>query len=207
MKTFRLIAVRHGETQWAREHRFSGGQDVALTDRGLRQAEAIASALSSGALAAVYTSPLLCARQTADTIAAVHGLDVVVEPAFREMSFGAWEGLTRAEAAAQWPGEIETWLTAPQDVAPPGGERLLHVAARVVDALGRLRKRHDATTVALVSHAIIIRLLVLTALGLGPERLWAIDASPAGISEIEYDNAWMTVHRMNTRSHLDGARA
>jgi len=207
LRTFRLIAVRHGETQWVRERRFTGGRDVPLTDRGRQQAEAITAALPAGTLAAVYTSPLSRARQTADTIAAAHGLDVVVEPAFREMSFGAWEGLTRDEAAAQWPCELETWLKAPQEAAPPGGERLLEVAARVVDAVGRLRRRHAPATVALVSHAVIIRLLVLTALGLGPERLWAIDASPAGISEIEYDSAWMTVHRMNTRSHLDGARA
>jgi broad specificity phosphatase PhoE len=56
----------------------------------------------------------------------------------------------------------------------------------------------------LVSHAIVVRLIVLDALGLGPERLWSVDASPAGISEIEYEPGWATVHRMNTLAHLDG---
>jgi broad specificity phosphatase PhoE len=57
--------------------------------------------------------------------------------------------------------------------------------------------------VALVTHAIVIRLLVLSGLGLGPERLWTVDASPAGITEIEYTDSWTVVHRMNTRSHLE----
>jgi broad specificity phosphatase PhoE len=58
--------------------------------------------------------------------------------------------------------------------------------------------------VVLVSHAVIVRLIVLAALGLGPERLWSVDASPAGITEIEYLGEWATVHRMNTLAHLEG---
>ncbi len=59
-------------------------------------------------------------------------------------------------------------------------------------------------TVVLVSHAIVLRLIVLEALGLGPERLWSLDASPAGLTEIEYQPDWATVHRMNTLAHLRG---
>jgi hypothetical protein len=58
-------------------------------------------------------------------------------------------------------------------------------------------------TVVLVSHAIVTRLLVLSALGLGADRLWSVDASPAGISEIEYRDDWVTVHRVNTLAHLE----
>ena len=56
----------------------------------------------------------------------------------------------------------------------------------------------------LVTHAIVIRLIVLGALGLDPDRLWSVDASPGGLSEIEYRPGWVTVHRMNTLSHLEG---
>jgi broad specificity phosphatase PhoE len=71
-------------------------------------------------------------------------------------------------------------------------------------ALGRLVADHAGETVVLVSHAVIVRLIVLAALGLGPERLWSVDASPAGITEIEYLGEWATVHRMNTLAHLEG---
>ena len=55
----------------------------------------------------------------------------------------------------------------------------------------------------LVSHAIVARVMVLGALGLGLDRLWTVDAAPAGITEIEYEPGWATVHRMNTVAHLD----
>ena len=71
------------------------------------------------------------------------------------------------------------------------------------DALGELRAAHDGETVVLVSHAIVLRLIVLEALGLPPERLWTVDASPAGITEIEFEPGWATVRRMNTLAHLE----
>src|SRR5207244_13459034 len=89
-------------------------------------------------------------------------------------------------------------------VAPPGGERLGAVAGRVGGAMRRLSAAHAGETAVLVSHAIVVRLIVLAALGLGRERLWSVDASPAGSTEIEYLGDWATVHRMNTLAHLDG---
>jgi broad specificity phosphatase PhoE len=77
------------------------------------------------------------------------------------------------------------------------------VAARVKLGLEELRAEHDGETVILVTHAIVTRLIVLSAMGLGPERLWSVDAAPAGISELEYRDDWVTVHRMNTLAHLD----
>ena len=74
-------------------------------------------------------------------------------------------------------------------------------------ALQQIRDNHPEGTVVLVSHAIVLRLIVLDALGLGPERLWSLDASPAGLTEIEYQPEWATVHRMNTLAHLRGLPA
>lgn len=175
-----------------------------LTPRGQRQCEAAARALASASVDAVYASPLDRARASAALIAGPHKLDVRVEPAFREMSFGDWEGLTRAEVAARFPREAEAWTATPHLVQPPGGERLEDVAARVSGGLTALGDGHGGQTVVLVSHAIVTRLIVLAALGLGPDRLWSVDASPAGITEIEYVDGWTTVHRMNTLIHLDG---
>ena len=203
MKPLRLFTIRHGETAFARDRRFAGARDVPLTPRGQRQCEAVARALSGAFVGAVYTSPLHRARASAALIAAPHKQDVRVEPAFREMSFGDWEGLTRAEVAVRFPREVEAWAATPQLVQPPGGERLEDVASRVAGGLAALCDEHGGQTVVLVSHAIVIRLIVLAALGLGPDRLWSVDASPAGITEIEYVDGWTTVHRMNTLIHLD----
>jgi broad specificity phosphatase PhoE len=203
VKPLRLFVVRHGETVFARERRFAGARDVPLTPRGQQQCQAVARALSGTFVGGVYTSPLARAQASAATIAAPHKLTPRVEPAFREMAFGEWEGLTRAEAALRFPDDMAAWAAAPHRVQPPGGERLEDVATRVAAGLKALCDEHAGETVVLVSHAIVTRLVVLAALGLGPERLWSVDASPAGISEIEYVDGWTTVHRMNTLIHLD----
>ena len=198
----RLFVVRHGETAWTRERRYTGGRDIGLSEAGRRQCEAVARTLASSVPAAVYASPLERARASAEIVAKPHPLAVEVEGAFREMAFGDWEGLTRQEVAARFPDDYECWRTTPARFRRPGAEALGAVAARVDEGLAELRAAHEGATVILVTHAVVVRLIVLAALGLGPERLWTVDATPAGISELEYRDDWVTLHRMNTVSHL-----
>lgn len=198
--------MRHGATDWSQTRRFAGSRDVPLTAQGRLQVEAVAQALAGTAAAAVYTSPLERARTSAEVIAKPHRLEPVIEPAFREMAFGAWEGLSRDELTTRFPTEAAAWARTPHLVTAPEGEALTAVDARVRAALAAILDQHGGETVILVSHAIVTRLIVLAALGLGPDRLWSVDASPAGITEIEYQDAWATVHRMNTLAHLDGLR-
>ena len=213
METLRLFVVRHGETRWSRELRFAGARDVGLTERGRLQAEAVARALADKLVALVYASPLERTRATAAVIAAPHRLEIQLEPAFREMAFGEWEGCTRTEIAARFPAAWAAWRATPHLVRPAGGESLGEVAGRVSAGVAELRDVHQGEAVVLVSHAIVIRLIVLEALGLGLDRLWSVDASPAGITEIEYHaeggdgRGWTVVHRMNTLSHLEAVEA
>jgi broad specificity phosphatase PhoE len=203
VKPVRLFAIRHGETEYVRERRFAGSRDVPLAPRGVRQCEAVARALAGTVVSAVYASPLARAHASAEVIAAPHKLGVLPSPAFREMDFGQWAGLTRAEVAVRFPDESDAWTADPRLVRPGGGETLDEVAARVQKGLDDVLVSHEGETVILVSHAMVTRLVVLAALGLGPERIRAVDASPAGITEIEYQDDWITVHRMNTLIHLD----
>jgi broad specificity phosphatase PhoE len=203
----RLLAIRHGATDWSRERRFTGSRDVALSAEGRRQCLALARTLAPLPIAALYASPLGRARESAAAIASARGIEVVVEPDFREMCFGDWEGLTRDEVEQRFPDDYAAWRAAPEGLARPGGETLAAVAERVSRGLAELRARHHGETVVLVSHGMVTKLIVLDALGLGPERLWSVDASPAGISEIEYRDDWATVHRVNTVSHLEDSRS
>ena len=204
MGKLRVFVIRHGESTWVRERRFAGSRDVPLTDTGRRQCAAVARALGGTGVAAVYASPLERARASAEVIAEPHRLPVRIVPAFAEMAFGAWEGLTRDEIRARFPEGWEQWRTAPHLCAPLGGETVSKVAERVAAGVAELQQAHADQTIVLVSHSIVMRVMVLAALGLGLDRLWTVDAAPAGITEIEYEPDWATVHRMNTVSHLDG---
>jgi len=199
----RLLAIRHGATAYSQERRYAGSTDIPLSPEGRRQCSALAGALGSLHAAAVYASPLVRARESAAPIAAAHGIEVTLESDFREMSFGDWEGLTLDEVERRFPEDYKLWHTAPERFARPGSEPLNAVAERVGRAVADLRATHIGETVILVSHGIVTRLIVLAALGLGPERLWSVAASPASISEIEYRDDWATVHRVNTVAHLE----
>jgi broad specificity phosphatase PhoE len=199
----RLLAIRHGATAYSHERRYAGARDISLSPEGQRQCAALAQALGPLHVAAVYASPLARARESAAPIAAAQGLTVTLESDFREMCFGDWEGLTRDEVERRFPDDYKLWLTAPERFARPGSETVGAVGERVGRAVAELRATHHDETVVLVSHGIVTRLIVLQALGLGPERLWSVDVSPAGISEIEYRDDWATVHRVNTIAHLE----
>jgi len=118
----RLFLVRHGSTRMVRQKRYQGWGDARLDVEGRKQARRAASALASVPLGAVFSSDLRRARETADTIAAVHGLRVTLLPALRELNFGAWEGRTWEEISGRWPDRWSQWLADPLQTAPPGGE-------------------------------------------------------------------------------------
>ena len=203
----RLFLVRHAETDWNRERRYQGWTDTALSATGRLQAEAVGRALAGAGLAAVYASPLQRARITAEAIAAPHQLTVRLAPAFKEMGFGRWEGLSLDEARAVDPDFYGRWLETPHLVTPPGAESLAEIRARAIAGLDELRAEHDGRSVCVVTHAIVSRILILEALGLPLERIWSVSVSATGISEIEFRPDWVALHRMNARMHLDAATA
>jgi broad specificity phosphatase PhoE len=203
----RLFLLRHAQTVWNQERRYQGWTDSALTDAGRRQAEAAAKALAVEPLVAVYASTLTRARDTAAAIAAPHGLPVLEDPDFREMAFGAWEGLTLEAARAKDPEGYRVWAETPDRFTAPGGESLAEVRVRVLAALGKLRAAQEGKSVCLVAHGLSARVIILEALDLPLSRVWSIHLASTGISELEFRPDWTALHRMNTLVHLDAVPA
>ena len=204
----RLFLIRHAQTVWNRDRRYQGWQDSPLSEIGRSQAEAVGRALATEPLKAVYASTLGRARDTAEAIAAHHGLPVRAEDAFREMAFGEWEGLAFDDCKAKDPDRYRLWADEPHRFCPPGGgETLDDVRRRVLAGLERLRAEHDDQSVCLVAHGISARIIILEALGLPLERIWSIHLASTGISELEFRADWTALHRMNTLVHLDAVPA
>ncbi len=201
--SLRLVLIRHAETEWNRERRYQGWQDTPLSEAGRAQAEAAGRLLAVERLTAVWSSPLRRARETAVAIAAPQRLTVRLEKAFGEMRFGQWEGLTTDEVSARFPALYRAWLETPHLVALPGAETLAEVRTRALQGLEGLRAAHEGQTVCLVTHGVTSRILILEALGLGLDRIWSLQVSFTGISELEFRDDWAVVHRMNTLVHLE----
>jgi ribonuclease H / adenosylcobalamin/alpha-ribazole phosphatase len=181
----RFVLVRHGEASGNREMRYLGTTDAPLTERGQAQARQLANALALYRPAALYTSPLLRACQTAGAVAAALGLAVVADPRLREEDFGAWENRTRAEVQAADPQRLAAW-EAGDTIAPPGGESLAAVRERVAACADALARRHPGETVLLASHVGPIKALVCAALELpaaGARRMWL---DPASICVVDW---------------------
>ncbi|MFG3493876.1 bifunctional RNase H/acid phosphatase [Streptomyces sp. NPDC047928] len=200
-----FVLLRHGETALTPQKRFSGsgGTDPELSPAGLRQAEAVASALAArGTVQDIVSSPLRRCRQTAEAVAARLGLDVQIEDGLRETDFGAWEGLTFGEVQERYPDDLEAWLASPK-AAPPGGESFATVARRVAAARDRLTARHAGRTVLLVTHVTPIKTLIRLALGAPPESLFRMELSAASLSAVAYyKDGNASVRLLNDTSHL-----
>jgi broad specificity phosphatase PhoE len=168
-----VILVRHGQTEWNRIERFRGRADVPLNDTGLAQAEAAARRLSRGPRpAAVYSSPLSRAMVTAEKIAGAHGLEVRPHDGLIDIDYGRWRGLTPREVGERWPRELDAWYRRPQAARIPSGESLTVVRERAMGAVHDLVRAHGQSTVVLVAHTVVNRLVLLGVLGLGNDRFW-----------------------------------
>ncbi|MEU3645327.1 bifunctional RNase H/acid phosphatase [Lentzea sp. NPDC034063] len=199
----RVILLRHGQTRLSVDRRYSGRGDHPLTELGLEQAEKAAARLSKmDGIAAVISSPLQRAQQTAAKLADRIGLEVVTHQGLIETDFGTWEGLTFAEASAQDPEVHQRWL-GDTSVKPPNGESFDEVHARVRKARADIIARYGGKTLVLVSHVTPIKTMLRQALDAGPQFLFRMHLDLTGISIAEfYPDGPASVKLVNDTSHL-----
>ncbi|MFC7546182.1 bifunctional RNase H/acid phosphatase [Plantactinospora sp. GCM10030261] len=201
----RLLLVRHGETEFTEQRRYSGRGDVALSARGVEQARVTGPRIAGLApsVAAVVTSPLSRCTATGALIAeALGGPPVVTEDDLIECDFGAWEGLTFAEVNERWPVEMRAWLGSPA-VAPPDGESFEAVTERIRRVLSRLLATYAGETVVVVSHVSPLKILLRDALAARDAFLHRLYLDPAGISVVDaWPDGGLAVRAVNETAHL-----
>ncbi|MFC4853919.1 bifunctional RNase H/acid phosphatase [Actinophytocola glycyrrhizae] len=196
----RFLLLRHGQTELSAERRYSGRGDVSLTSTGQQQAKAAAARLAPVDFAAVVSSPLARARQTAAVIAD----HVEVHDGLIETDFGEWERLTFAEAATRDPELHGRWIRDPS-VAPPAGESFDAVLTRVRETRDDLLRRYAGETIVVVSHVTPIKSLLRLGLDSGPSLLFRLHLDLASLSVVEwYPDGNASVRLVNDTSHLAG---
>jgi probable phosphoglycerate mutase len=199
----RLILVRHGQIPANVNQLWHGSTDDALTERGLEQAQLVAAYLvrAHPRVAAVYTSPAQRARSTASPIAAALGVPLIEAPGLAEYAIGVLEGTSFADLSNQH--RFFEQADADLDWAPPQGESLGAVAARVVDTWQQIARNHRDAEVVVVSHGAAIA-IGLTMLLHGEPRGWArYTARNASVSEIVLDEPSAQLVSLNIIEHLE----
>lgn len=206
----RVHLVRHGATHSTEGDRFSGHEDVELTDEGKRQARALGRRLRQEPITAIYASPLKRSLDTAELLASDRGLNVQVVDALREISHGRWEGMTREEVIGEFPDEYDAWNEDAFSFAPQGGETGLVLLARALPAVLQLVDVHRGDQqILIVSHKATIRFLVSSLLGFDPRAARdRLDPSPASLTILDFDDGLAPrLALFNDTSHWSAAPA
>ncbi|MGH3726776.1 MAG: bifunctional RNase H/acid phosphatase [Mycobacterium sp.] len=202
-KPTRMLLLRHGQTELSVQRRYSGRGNPELTELGQEQAEKAARYLAGrGGIAAVVSSPLSRARETAGAAAKLLGVPLTVDDDLIETDFGKWEGLTFAEAAERDPELHVQWLS-DTSVTPPEGESFDTVLHRVRRARNRIITEYGDATVLVVSHVTPIKTLLRLALDAGPSLLFRLHLDLASLSIAEfYSDGPAAVRLVNETSYL-----
>jgi probable phosphoglycerate mutase len=179
-----LLLLRHAVTDQTGARLSGWTPGVHLSAAGREQAEGLAGRLGPVPLDAVYASPLERCQETAATVADAKGLKVATLEDAGEVRYGDWTGRTLKELAKEplW----KVVQTTPSAARFPEGESLFEMQTRAVLAVERLREAHPGQTVALCSHADVIKALVCHYLGMHLDLFQRVEVSPASVTAIAF---------------------
>jgi len=197
-----IYLARHGETEWNKEKIFRGTIDIPLSEQGKKEAVALAEYLKEEQIQFIYSSPLLRAKQTARALAEKFDLEVKIEPGVIDLNFGSWQGKSIEQVKELDPEGFELWEKSPEKIIFPGGESLAQARARAMEALERIAENHPEEKGVVVSHRVICKLVVLSALGADESGFWRVQQDLACYNILEKTEAGWKVWLLNHTCHL-----
>lgn len=187
-----LLFVRHGQTDWNPIGRVMGRSDIPLNTVGIRQGENTRDWLKKIEVHAIYSSPMTRALQTAEILAKAHaGLKIIPEEGIAEIDYGDWVGTTFKEIEKNHNTEYNNYRFKASKMKIPGGEAVADVQKRSVGAIERIRKKHrDGERVLVVSHADVIKAMLLHYLGLPLDHLQLLGCDNGSLSIFRFGTEW-----------------
>jgi broad specificity phosphatase PhoE len=203
----RLLLVRHGQSEWNAAGRIQGQIDIQLNEVGLGQAQRIADRLADETVAAIYSSPLLRAKVTAEAIAARFNLPVTSDERLMEYDFGTISGSTWNDVVENHPEFASRWLEDPWAVPVAGSEGRVNFAARVMSAVSDIVARHPAEQVIVVAHGGTFGVYLTAMLGLDLNRRHPFHFGNTSLSLVEVRDGTFHIHYLNSTCHLMNGQA
>jgi broad specificity phosphatase PhoE len=201
-----LYLVRHGATDanLCRPYVLQGrGMDLPLNDTGLRQAQCVRTLFERKSIAAVYSSPLRRAFDTATAVAEPHRLDVGVIDELIEADVGKWEGMSWEQIRRDFPEACEDFQRDQSRYPYLGGESYVDVAQRAVPALTQLMERHAGRTIVAVAHNVVIRACAATFLKMPLTHAKDIHQNNGGVSIVRRENGRTDLITLNSVFHIE----
>lgn len=196
-----LVLIRHATNDWVRKGLLAGWTPgVHLNEEGRAQAQALGERLASSQLDAVYSSPLERALETAQAVAAPHGLDVQIHEGIGEVHYGEWNGRSIRELVRK-----PLWRSVqihPSGTRFPGGETIGEMQARVVATLDEIRSAHPQGIVAAVAHADVIKAATAFYIGVPLDLFQRLVISPASVTVVGFGRFGPRLLRMNDGGEL-----
>lgn len=191
-----LLLIRHGENEYTRTGKLAGWtKGVHLNEAGQKQAQALAERLGKAKLAAIYSSPLERAQETARPLAKAKDLPVQISDGLGEVRYGQWQGKSLKVLA-----RTKLWKVVqhhPATMEFPQGETLRAVQARAVDAVEQIVRRHPKAMVAAFSHGDVIKLLVAHYLGVPLDLFQRIAINTASVTAFRLGQGHPTLVKLN----------
>jgi broad specificity phosphatase PhoE len=189
-----IVLIRHGETEWSSSGQHTGRTDIGLTERGCRQADALAPRLVDVQFGLALTSPMARARETAQRA----GLQAEPDPDLLEWDYGAWEGRTTADIRATLRNPAWTIWAEPIPAGATPGEQAQDVAVRSARVIERcLPVLAAGRSCALVAHGHVLRILAATWLGLPAIDGRLLALAPATLSSLGFEREQRVITSWN----------
>lgn len=200
-----LYLIRHCEAEGNVNRIFHGHYDSNITEKGKKQLLLLERRFADIHLDAVYSSPLLRARKTAQAVLHGKGLELIICPGLEEINGGNLENLPWSEFPVSYPEQAACWIDAPHTVIMPGGESMYELYDRIWQTVTSIvSSMKDGDAVAAVSHGCAIRAFLARVTGYGIERLNDIGwCDNTAVSKIVFDGDTYNIEYMYDSSHLD----
>jgi len=199
----KLIAVRHGETEWNVELREMGHLDSPLTPLGIQQARALGDRLNQFGFDALYSSDLGRAIQTAEIVGKICQKPVQLNSGLRERHMGIFQGLTRQEISEKYPKEMATYERIGFLDVIPAGETAQERTDRSVRVLTEIASRHPEQTIVVVTHGGFLTGFLGFVLGIPFSNGRRYRKENASFNAFEYLEPNWYLQTWNDISHLD----
>ena len=198
----RLVIIRHGESVYNIERRYTGQTDVALTEKGVLQAEITGKyILENYRIDEIYSSDLIRAVNTAKPIADPLGLEIKTDARLREIYAGKWQGYYFSEVAEIFKEEYEYYKSHKTTARTPGGEGMQDVMKRMHEAVLEIAEANDGKTVLISTHNGPLMTLEVLVYGIPLNEIYSVANN--SITELEYENGSFKAVKFGYNEHLN----